>query len=293
MSLIQEALRRQQEEMERAQNKGSDTEQPPGLPPPPEPEPPEQPPVPPQPPLPPPAPEGATGKDNKKSFLPVIGMIGFIVLLIAAISYLGWFIFQRFQNKAPVVANTDTQKVVQQPQPVVEPPAEPVSEPETKPEPATRYGRMIRAAENVVAETAERVDSVHDVEEAPSVSTDPVVPEKPAVVPLEKPVEKIEKKVDVETETAPPPVRQKQPARAPVVKPEKPAQPLPKVEWPHLRVSSVLVSNRKGAGSALVNGKVVFVGQEVNGAVLIGVTGDGALFRCGHETNFFSTVSSF
>ncbi len=64
------------------------------------------------------------------------------------------------------------------------------------------------------------------------------------------------------------------------------ATPAPPVIWPRLNLSGVLCSAVPGEGAARINNTMVFAGSEIEGATLLKIQEDGVLLRYQGETRF-------
>lgn len=61
--------------------------------------------------------------------------------------------------------------------------------------------------------------------------------------------------------------------------------PVP-LQWPVLKLTGMLSSPTPGEGAARINNQMIFVGGEIEGAILVEIRSDGVLLRYGDETRF-------
>lgn len=71
----------------------------------------------------------------------------------------------------------------------------------------------------------------------------------------------------------------------PVARPKAPAAAAP-VKWPLLKISGILRGSGKEANTALINGKMVNVGQTIENVTLIEIQTDGVILKLGEEKKF-------
>lgn len=64
------------------------------------------------------------------------------------------------------------------------------------------------------------------------------------------------------------------------------AQPSMPVTWPRLKLSAVFRNVQSGQGGARLNDRMVPVGGEIDGVILKEVRADGVVLQCGAETRF-------
>lgn len=107
----------------------------------------------------------------------------------------------------------------------------------------------------------------------------PSAPVEPVVAPVEP--------------VAPPPAATSagptpEPVAAALSIPVAPAAPPPPppVVWPTLKLTTIMAGAKPGQGAARINGKMVFVGNQVEGVTLVEVKVDGVLLKNGTETRF-------
>jgi cytoskeletal protein RodZ len=305
MSLIQEALKRQQEEFGDCQPSGA-AEQPasaaaiPPTPPPeqtpprsklslrksvPEPEPVSEEPL-------------DSAPDTRRPGLRVLGVLLLVLVIISAVFGLLWMAWQHFQadgEKVQLASQPAASPDLIQPAPdVIVPAAAPVespadvaaappAQPETTLPSAVTPPPSASAAAQVPAEVAPAPIAppapAPDVVPAPAVASAPVAAPKPAPAEAPAPVAATEPAPVVAPKPAP--VVAKTPA--PAAPPAPPAKP---VVWPRLNLSGVLCSAVPGEGAARINNTMIFAGGEIEGVTLLKIKGDGVYLRYQGETRF-------
>lgn len=283
MSLIQDALKRRQQESSQLENPDADPNTP-------------QPELPGNVHLAPPAPEDKTpaaepdhGETEAAKTMPVkaagekrasrpwaMGLLAivFVFAILAAVLYLGWFALSFFATNSPAPAKTEA----------------------VTPEPAAQPGTETGPAAGQPPATAT---------EAPRPQTAPSAAAQTAPAPAEPPVAEAAALTPAPTAPAPaePPanpvaeaaVRTPAPAPAPAEATAKPVaeaaaqtQPEPEleaipVEWPSLKLSAIVRGKTTNRGAAIINGKIVEAGGEIEGVTIISVDEDGIKLKNGPE----------
>jgi hypothetical protein len=74
-------------------------------------------------------------------------------------------------------------------------------------------------------------------------------------------------------------------AKPSFLKAKQPAA-IPAVKWPLLKLSGILSGSGNNKNTALINGKMVNTGQTIENAVLIEIQSDGVILKYGEETRF-------
>ena len=211
----------------------------------------------------------------------VIGVsVGAAVIVIGAFAGFMLMLDREPENELVIPSRTGSEARPARPAPAVESAAvAPVAEPvptaaeERKPEPVAVPPPVKDVAPSVTVEVA--VSPKPTVE---SVRPAPVAPAEKAPPPVPAPVQK------AEVAPAPLPVA-KAPAPVPVeeVVEEEVSAPLVEVKWPHLKIVGTM-AGQHGGGSAIINGTIVSVDDRVEGVRLLEVSQTACVFEYKGET---------
>ena len=207
------------------------------------------------------APEKSASKPWATGLLAAI----FICAIIATVMYLGWFFVGRsFMTK---------KNAAQAPAAAVTP--GPAPQPGTQAEPAP-------------AQEAEAPKQEADEASA-------VQPAVPAAAPAAEPAKPVAAAPATAQDRAPAPAPAQPgsaaPAQpAPSLEPEPEAAPL---EWPSLKLSAIVLGKSTSRGAAIINGKIVEIGEEIEGVTLIGVDEEGIKLKNGPEVRTLKVGGSF
>ncbi|MBT3194362.1 MAG: hypothetical protein HN341_17590 [Verrucomicrobia bacterium] len=278
MSLIQEALKRQQQETEGILPAEPTTEAPAVAPPPPTPPteetpPPPPPPPPPEPPVSPvdpvdlpektpePIPETVTVESESKPTRVLPALLGVILLLALLLFVVGWAIYYGLQYIGEPVEETPETGLIAPTvsTPVTEPqPAPPTPPPAAEPAP---LGEAVVVETSPVESTAKDADTDLAAEAANSQGS----PE--TEIPEEAPAATSPAKTQ-------PPI----------------TQPLPNIQWPPVKLSGIVGSGRSGA--VMINGKVIGINESVDGIEIVSIDAKGALLEYKGDRRFLKEGKS-
>lgn len=279
MSLIEEALRKQREETERAQGTGTaDKGGPASVAPPP-----------------PPLPRGAEpgGEPVKRSWPMLLGIVAGLILAVLFLAWMLVFGFKLFRkppalevaeqppvHAAPAAAASPAATTGTVAAAAVTPPATTPAVPTTPtpaPEPATAT-----ATATATVQVASALPSPRVVEPQPDkpAAEEPASPVAQAQAPAPAAPAAVQAPA-VPNVTATPQVAA--PAPAAPVAPAAPA-PAPKlVVWPRLAVTGVM-GGRAGHGAVIINGQMLNVGETVEGARIVSADRRGVTLTFSGET---------
>lgn len=75
-------------------------------------------------------------------------------------------------------------------------------------------------------------------------------------------------------------------ASPPAGKPSVEKAPPAPVQWPSLKLTAILASPNSGEGTARINNQMMFVGGQISGVTLVEIRSEGVLLKYGKETRF-------
>jgi outer membrane biosynthesis protein TonB len=287
MSLIQEALKRQQQESEGTLPPDAPNAEPseaaPKPPPPPAPSPTPSPSTAPSPKPKKPAlvkhpdeasEETTTVESEQKPTRVLPALLGVILLLILLLAAVGWAIFYGLQYFGMGATETDAQV-----------PTETVTTEPVAPHVATTPPAASPAADGKTPSTMPNA-------ETPNVTAGDMTPSamEPTTPPADStenstPVESAEAAPEAATETQPPTVAPPDKAPRPAAEtPVTPPEPQPEIEWPPVKLSGIVGSGNTGA--VMINGKVVGINELIDGIRVLSIEAKGALLEYKGDKRF-------
>ena len=271
------------------------------------------------------APEKSASKPWATGLLAAI----FICAIIATVMYLGWFFvgrsFMTKKNAAQAPAAAVTPGPAPQPGTQAEPapaqeaeapkqeadeasavqPAVPAAAPAAEPAkpvaaaPATAPDRAPAPAPAQPGSAAPAAEPAKPVAATPATAPDRAPAPAPAQPGSAAPAAEPAKPVAAAPATAPDRAPAPAPAQpgsaapaqpAPSLEPEPEAAPL---EWPSLKLSAIVLGKSTSRGAAIINGKIVEIGEEIEGVTLIGVDEEGIKLKNGPEVRTLKVGGSF
>ncbi len=220
----------------------------------------------------------APGEITRRPWLGMLGVVLavlFILALVIGLLLLAWRHFLSEGDAGPAAkpaGSPEPAALASVPAKVAPPPVDVPADAAPGPAgtaPAAAAPAASEAAQEVVVETATPAVPAPESASAPVSAAEspvpaPVMPPPPAAA------------LDV---AAPAP-------EAPAAPAEVAASPAPPAIWPRLNLSGVLCSAVPGEGAARINNTMVFDGGDIEGATLLKIQEDGVLLRYQGETRF-------